>query len=308
MTHASILAESPAPRPNAPARTGRFRNPATWRAVGDVRCLLSKKETTPKQGPTRRGVLLLAAGAAAQIPLRLYAASGEFWNKKDPADWSSDEIGKLTSKSPWAKDVNAASGALSRPYADGGVPDASNGGGNRGYPSGGTGSPGGGGGYGRGAGRNTADSEMPLSYRATVRWESAQPIRDALKSPLPQELAGDYVISVSGVPILARGRQHTEDGENEATISKGLSAEVLERIKDLTYLEPKGKEPAQPALVLKGQITSAGMPTLLFGFPREVMPITADDGQVTFTTNLGQIEVRAKFVLKDMMYHKELAL
>jgi len=259
-------------------------------------------------GPTRRGVLMLAAGALAQIPSRLYGAS-DFWNKKDPANWSSDEVGKLTSKSPWAKDVNAASVALSRPYADGGVPDASTGGGNRGYPGGGGGGGyGGGGGMSRGAGRNTADSEMPLSYRATVRWESAKPIRDALKSPLPQELAGDYVISVSGVPILARGRQRTDDGENEATISKGLSTEVLERIKDLTYLEPKGKTPAQPAVVLKGQITSAGMPTLLFGFPREVMPITADDEQVTFTTKLGPIEVRAKFVLKDMMYHKELAL
>ena len=148
---------------------------------------------------------------------------------------------------------------------------------------------------------------MPLSYRAVVRWESAKPVQEALKSPLPQELAGDYVISVSGVPILAAGRQHSDEGDTTSTVSKGLSDDVLDRIKELTYLEPKGKSPAQPATVQKGPISTTGTPTLLFGFPRDVLALTADD-QVNFTTQLGKIEVKARFNLKDMMYHKELAL
>ncbi len=253
---------------------------------------------------------MLAAGAGAQTSLRLYAASSDFWNKKDPDKWSSDEVSRLVSKSPWAKDVNAASSSLSRPYA----PKIPGGGGLADPGVGGGGSPGGGypgvGGGGRSAGgsRGPDDNGMPLSYRATVRWESAKPIRAAMKSALPEALAGDYVISVSGVPILATGRQHSDDGDTQATISKGLTAEVLERIKDLTYLEPKGKSPAQPSAVLKGDPASSGTPTLLFGFPRDVVPLTEDDREVVFTTKLEQIEIRAKFSLKDMMYHKELAL
>ncbi len=272
---------------------------------------------------TRRAMFMLAAGTATQVT-RLYGFGSDFWNKKDPGEWSSDEIDKLVTRSPWAKQVNAASSALSRPYAQntndptvgpttgGGYPNPGGVGG--GYPGGGGmggGYPGGGmgGGGGRGGRGGGHGNEMPLSYTATVRWESAKPIQAALKTPLPEGLAETYVISVSGVPILASGRQHTDDGDTApSTVSKGVSDEVLDRIKNLTYLEPKGKSPAQPSIVQKGPIGSSGMPTLLFGFPRDVVPLTEDDREVAFTTQLGRIEIKAKFNLKDMMYHKELAL
>jgi hypothetical protein len=274
----------------------------------------------PSVGLSRRGLLMLAAGAAAQSRLRLYAFGSSFWDKKEPAEWSSDEIDKLVTKSPWAKEVNAASSAVSRPYAGNAGSDPGVGGG--GYPTGGAGGyPGGGGGMGYpgggmggggrgtgGGGRRGGGSDMPLSYTATVRWESAKPIQAALKTPLPEGLAGAYVISVSGVPILAQGHQRSGDGDSETAVSKGLTDEVLERIKELTYLEPKGKSPAQPSVVQKGAISSSGVPALLFGFPREVLPLSVDDKEVLFTTQLGRIEVKTKFNLKDMMYHKELAL
>jgi hypothetical protein len=38
------------------------------------------------------------------------------------------------------------------------------------------------------------------------------------------------------------------------------------------------------------------------------VPLTADDKEVTFTTQMGRLEVKTRFNLKDMMYHKELAL
>jgi hypothetical protein len=266
-------------------------------------------------GFTRRGLLLMAVGV--QSGLRLNAASADFWNKKDPAEWSSEEIDKLVTKSPWAKQVNASSAAMSRGYGDnggsgGGTSDPGIGGGTGGgYPGGGGGYPGGGmggGGRGMGGGRRGGSGQMPISYTATVRWESAKPVQEALKAPLPQGLAGAYVISVSNVPILQQGRQHSDDGDSDTTVSKGLSDEVLDRIKNLTYLEPKGKPSAQPSVVQKGAITSSGRPTLLFGFPRDVVPLTADDKEVTFTTKLGAVEVKTKFNLKDMMYRNELAL
>lgn len=48
--------------------------------------------------------------------------------------------------------------------------------------------------------------------------------------------------------------------------------------------------------------------TLLFGFSHEVLHLTLEDKEVTFATQLGGLEVKTKFNLKDMIYHKELAL
>src|ERR1035438_5781185 len=155
-------------------------------------------------GLTRRGLLMLAGGAGVQSRLRLYAASSDFWNKKEPAEWSSEEIDKLVTKSPWARQVNASSAAMSRQSGGsgggggngGGTGDPGIGGGGGGYPGGGgggypggggMGSPGGGGMGGRGSGgggrRGGGGGPMPVSYTATVRWESAKPVQGALKTP-----------------------------------------------------------------------------------------------------------------------------
>lgn len=279
-------------------------------------------------GLTRRGLLMLVSGAGAGSWLRLYAGNSDFWNKKGPSQWSAEEIDKLVTKSPWAKEVNASSAALNRklgggrggvtvgdPGIGGGYPGGGYPGG--GYPGGGSpgggypggGYPGGGGlGYPGGGRRRGGGQPMPISYTARIRWESAKPIQEALKTPLPEGLAKDYVISVSGVPVVTAGRQHSDEGDTDTAVSKGLSEEVLERIRNLTYLEPKGKAAGQPSAVQKGPITASGTPTLLFVFPRDEMPLTVEDKEVTFTTQLGRIEIKTKFNLKDMMYHKDLAL
>src|ERR1035437_9885470 len=128
-------------------------------------------------GLTRRGLLMLASGTGAQSWFRLYAGESEFWNKKDPSQWSSDEIERLKTKSPWAKSVNVAL----RQSGSGG-----NGGG-VGYPGGGGGYPVagmGGGGMGRGR-RGGLGGPAPIEYPGVVRWASAKPFQEALKSPVP---------------------------------------------------------------------------------------------------------------------------
>lgn len=263
-------------------------------------------------GLTRRSLLLLASSAGVSSRLRLFGASSDFWNKKEPAEWSSDEIDKLVTKSPWARQVSASSAQVSRPYATGGNGGGMGDPGIGGGSPGGVGYPGAGGMGGRGmggGGRNRGGvNGMPLSYTATVRWESAKPVQEALKTPLPEGLAGTYVISVSGVPVLSPRRERTDDGDADSTVSKGLSDDVLDRIKNLTYLEPKGKSPAQPSVVQKGPVSSSGIPMLLFGFPREVLALSADDREVVFSTKLGALEIKSKFNLKVMMYRNELAL
>jgi hypothetical protein len=264
---------------------------------------------------SRRRVLLLAAGAG--VPwFRLYAGDSEFWNKKDPSEWSREEIDKLTTKSPWAKEVSASTPQ----YTDGSNPGTGTGsgtgypGGGTGYPGGGTGYPGGGLGGGRGGlgipgmgggGRGRRGGSTPMQYKGTVRWESATLIRTALKTPLPETVANHYVISVSGIPIAANANHRSEDGDDDATVSKGPTPDVLDRIKNMTYLEPKGKSPAQPSVV---QPDTSAANVLLFGFSHELLQLTAEDREVTFTTQLGRLDLKTKFNLKDMMYHKELAL
>ena len=248
---------------------------------------------------TRRGLLVLASGAGAQSWFRLYAGESEFWNKKDPSQWSSDEIEKLKTKSPWAKSVTVS---LRQSGSSGG-----NGSG-AGYPGGGMGGGGmGGGGMGRGRRGGGMGGPAPIQYHGVVRWVSAKPIQEALKSPIPDGLANDYVISVSGIPIVTGDSQRSDDGDSGTSGAKGPSQDVLERIKNLTYLEPKGKSPAQPGTVQPG---SAGFETnvLLFGFSHEVLQLTPQDKEVSFTTQLGKLEIKTKFDVKDMMYHKELAL
>src|SRR5580692_3269941 len=121
----------------------------------------------------RRNFLLLGGVGLS----RLYASSSDFWNKKDPAEWTGAEKDQLTNKSPWAKEVTAsAPGQMGRGM---GMPP--------GYP--GMGYPGGMGGGRRGGGG------MPgQTFKGIVRWESAKPIRDALKDPLPEGFENQYVI------------------------------------------------------------------------------------------------------------------
>ena len=97
---------------------------------------------------SRRGVLTLA-GAALLSWDSLYA-SPEFWDKKDPSDWTGEEIDRLTSKSPWAKQVTAL-------YAPGQNPGSGQGNPNGGYPGGyPRGGPMGGPGIGIGTGSSTS--------------------------------------------------------------------------------------------------------------------------------------------------------
>ena len=253
---------------------------------------------------TRRRVLAIAAGAVTGS-IRLYAFSSDFWNKKDPSQWSSTEIEQLTSKSPWAKEVSAQSsyeqrddgdmsGPRGRSGGGGGWPGGGGGGGMGGPRGGGMGIPGtGGGGMGRGRGGGGRPSAQ--SFKATIRWESANPILEALKTPLPEAFADHYVISVSGLPVNQNGSSSSEPADD-----------MLDHLKSVTFLEPKGREGAQPGIAQR-QPSSAGG-SVLFGFSKEILALKPDDKEVTFSTRVGRSNIKTKFNLKDMIYHGELAV
>jgi hypothetical protein len=196
----------------------------------------------------------------------------------------------MRTNSPWAKPVSIT--VRQQGGAGGGY--------GGGYPGGM-----GGGGMGRGR-RGGMGAPAGTQYHGEVRWLSAKPVQVAMKTPLPKELEGDYVISVSGLPVVTGERRSSGDSDSGGG-ANGPSQDVLDRIKGLTYLEPKGKPPIQPGTVEPG---TAGFESnvLLFGFSRDGFVLSVDDKEVSFTTQLGKLEVKTKFNLKEMMYHQELAV
>jgi hypothetical protein len=239
----------------------------------------------------------------------LYA--GEFWNKKDPSQWTGEEIDELTTKSPWAKSVTAqyAPGSNNGNGQGGGYPR--NGGGGMG---GGMGIPGIGMGRRGGMGGRPGGYPQSSNYKGTVRWESAQPILDALKTPLPEAFAKHYVIGVRDIPLIENRppQQQNPDDPNQDTpklstpdTDSSDSKRSLENLKQMTDLTPKGRESAQPGVVQ--QMTPGGT-YFLFGFSKEFLDFGKKDHEVTFTTQLGKLTVKAKFDPSEMLYHGNLAV
>ena len=258
---------------------------------------------------TRRGLIGWALGASALCG-RVYAFASDFWNKKAPADWSSDEVHTLLTKSPWAKSVTAeiahsqnSHPSTSNPSNQTGIdnprigtstnPNRANGG-LGGMNSGGinprTGMPrstvsGGGGGTPHGA----------QQVKGIVRWESAKPIAEAAKSTIPDAFANSYVIAVINFPL---GGKRSEDDDGQAKLSKS----ALEKIKAATKLTPKGKAEVRPGVA---QVAGG---FLMLGFAKDTLPLTVDDKEVEFVTVVGRMTIKARFNLKEMTYHDALAL
>ena len=225
---------------------------------------------------TRRTAIRLALGSGLALSAGALAPA-EFWNDKQPADWSEKEVQRLLTKSPWAKEVAAEMNFAGMGMPPGGGPMGG------GAPPGGMDGPGG-----------------PMDLTAGVRWESAASIRDAANSRLPEDAAEYYVISLHGLPMMGAGRGAGFPGAFGGDGLQGMQA----RLRESTSLQRKGKKPIAPVRIR----TSEDDGVLLFYFPRDPDPISIEDKEVVFVTALGPLEVKAKFPLKEMTYRGKLAL
>lgn len=228
----------------------------------------------------RRDALLLLP--APLVLWRSEAWAGNDFLKRPANTWSENEIQQLLTRSPWAKEVKADFN-LSR--VSGGPPGGGPPGG--GPPGGGPGGPGGPGGG--------PPNGLP-EFKVTLRWESAAPLRAVAREPLPPEAQGSYVIAVVGMPGVPTGEGPREESREQA-------ARVLEEIKRNTKLQVKGRSAvvASTLLMLPGR---GGMYAI---FPADP-PIAESDKEVTFMSQMGPLDVKAKFKLKDMVYQGALAL
>lgn len=243
---------------------------------------------------TRRDIARLALGAVISSHGRVSGAGSDFWNRKEPKDWSEQEIDRLITNSPWAKEVTpqlGGPGGFGRPPGPPEGEDQSGpSGGPGGQPHGGWRLPGIG-----PIGKGPAGGAPEI--KGIVRWESAQPVIDALKSPIPDAFSGRYVISVNGFPMFSRGGAGAEAPPED---------ELLNRVKQLTFLVTKNGKNVQPGIIQQEKTT--GNPRLLVGFAKDLLALSMEDKDVLFTTHLGPFSIKAKFNLKEMKYRGVLAV
>ncbi len=225
---------------------------------------------------SRRGLIGRSIVAALCLAPEAWGG-GEFWNKKQPAAWTTEEILELTTNSPWAKEIRVnlkAKGGATGEDGISAVRDPTTG-----EFRGGSG----------GGGPRTG--EKPPS--AVVSWESALPLFDALKYRLPADFIGHYVIGVKDLPILVDAGPERQSAE-----------QLVDWLKNSATLRAKSKDPVQAGVVA----TSRGGSMVLFGFLKELLPLSEKDKEVTFALDTNQLALKVKFEPKEMMYAGKLAL
>jgi hypothetical protein len=199
----------------------------------------------------RRQIFLLA-GAGGRLAA-YQAAVPDFWNSKPPAEWSIADKYRLANHSPWANPVQSwPRGSFNRPGAKGGP-----------WPS-----------------------SPEWGPKGVITWESARPIREALKTPLPRVFANCYVLGVDGIPL---GNVPFLD------------------LRRSTVLRGKGKTKWTVKASVVRQLVRNSV-VYAFGFPRASAPIDADTGEIDFAAQFGRWMVQTRFRPKDMLYHGELAV
>jgi hypothetical protein len=238
---------------------------------------------------TRRNTLLAAFGFSGALALLLaadlFGAIMDFWDQKDPNDWTADQMQEMLTRSPWAKPAS--------------VSFFNNGPG--GYGAGIGGRAGAGlGGTGRTGQRSSAaggapsqSASDPGTFRAIVRWESSKPVQAAEKSRPGDGDSGFYILALIGdIPDFAQ-----PDDEETAQAREQRVA----MLREFTKLERKG---GSPIYLERLEPSATGT---LFYFSR-FDPITPANKEITFQTKMGPLEIKAKFTLKDMMYKGKLEL
>jgi hypothetical protein len=216
---------------------------------------------------TRRELLWLGLSAPAWAK--------EFWNEKRPEDWTSEEIALLLNKSPWAKPAAVS-------YYGGQNGPLNNNPGNSGNQR-----------ARRNASSGTSPSAAsPAEWNAIVRWESALPVREAIKASNSPEVEKFYILNMVGdVPSIGA----TPD-----------EAARFEALKQVTRLEHKG-DAILLSRVAVAPKTALSLSGTLFYFSRD-LALRVEDRQATFSTKLGPIDVKCRFTLRDMMYRGKLEL
>ena len=132
--------------------------------------------------------------------------------------------------------------------------------------------------------------------KLTVTWRSATPIRQAAA-----RATGDAAVSAEEKKLLDRADELYIVALGGVP---GFYMRLVPGAATTTFLKRNGKP---PIALSEGGLLPGQTLTLFFGFPR-TDPITLDDKDVEFVTKLGQIDIKKKFTLKDLVFHGRLDL
>ena len=197
-------------------------------------------------------------------------AAADFWEETEFTAWSDKDVEQMMNDSPWAKRLTVR---FPRPTRASG-----------------------GGRFGGGFRPGTSTPQT----RLVIQWPSAQPIRQAMvrgrieqggtvdpeaQAFLDQSAPG-YVVAVTGLP-----------GQFGRLTPEALMAE--------TRLERKGKSPIVPAQA-QPQRAERGV-TIVYLFPKDDA-IVLEDQEVEFITKVGDVTIKKKFTLEDMVFNDQLEL
>ena len=196
-------------------------------------------------------------------------AAADFWEETEFTAWSDKDVEQMMNDSPWAKRLTVR---FPR------TPRESRGGRFGGFRPG---------------------TSTPQTRRV-IQWQSAQPIRQAMVRGrieqggtvdpeaqvfLDQSSPG-YVVVVTGLP-----------GQFGRLTPEALMAEAR--------LERKGKSPIVPAQA-QPQRAERGV-TIVYIFPKDDA-IVLEDKEVEFITEVGDVTIKKKFTLEDMVFNDQLEL
>lgn len=166
-----------------------------------------------------------------------------------------------------------------------------------------------------GGGEPNGPGGMAQQRKVTVRWESAAAMQAAplKEGDLHAKVAAwskeFYVVTASGMGGMGGGRgnfsgANPDRPEADPERMTQMRNQMQDRLKTATLLKRKGKDPIYPARIERLQ--TADGPMTVFLFPRE--PISMEDKEVQFESAMGPMEVRTRFVLKEMAYQGKLEL
>lgn len=238
------------------------------------------------------------------------------WDKA-PADWTPAEITRVLTNSPWAQETSAT---IVDPYdAIEPTPAPLPGAKEAGIAGPSTGPR-----WDGGVGHNRM-GRLP-TVPITVRWESATPIREALRLSASTNPAGDsvmakpavdttsaYVITVIGLvqggKYRAQGNPNqppevsSSDGADGKKLEPGDPEGILEAFMQYSRLRASGIADIHPENVKLDPATGA----VHIFFPR-AHPLERRQKEVQFITHLGSLNVSTKFRLGSMTRRGQLEL
>lgn len=226
--------------------------------------------------------------------LVLYAA--DFWEQKEPDQWTTEEVERMLIDSPWAQEAQV------RFVGDPGAPIGGSGrGGGIGLPGQRRGSSGTGGislpdgGWGGKFASVGTESRAFREGDIVALWSSSLPVRRALQlvgaahiEKRPELLKDFYIVSLSRIP-------------------PGMArlADTPDKLRAAARLTPKGRTPIRAEHVeVRPQ---PGTPGIDLYFPRSAN-FSFDDRQIVFDLVAEDYEVIAKFKPRSMLYGGQLAL